>query len=95
MRHLIFMLALVFSVGFAKAQSALIKVNEGLLQGAFENGLTIYKGVPFAAPPVGELRWRAPQPAAKWDGVREANKFAPEPMQGGTLFQEKAKIACT
>src|SRR5690606_2928229 len=43
---------------------------------------TVYKGIPFAAPPVGELRWRAPQPAAKWEGVRAADKFGPDPYQG-------------
>lgn len=60
-----------------------VKVNEGLLLGTSEDGLTVYRGIPFAAPPVGEFRWRAPQPAAKWEGVRLANKFAPGPMQGG------------
>ena len=34
--------------------------------------ITVFKGIPFAAPPVGNLRWKAPQPAANWDGVREA-----------------------
>lgn len=67
----------------AKTQPAPVKVNEGLLQGTFENGLMVYKGIPFAAPPVGALRWRPPQPAAKWAGVRIADKFAPEPIQGG------------
>lgn len=64
-------------------QPAPVKVAEGLLQGTFEDGLTVYRGIPFAAPPVGELRWRAPQPAAKWEGVRLADKFAPGPMQMG------------
>lgn len=64
-------------------QPAPVKVDEGLLQGIHENGLTVYKGIPFAAPPVGELRWRAPQPPAKWDGTKQAVKFAPAPMQGG------------
>lgn len=64
-------------------QPSPVKVQEGLLQGTFENGLTVYKGIPFAAPPVGDLRWKAPQPPAKWEGVREATKFAPAPMQGG------------
>ena len=54
----------------------------GLIQGMFENGLTVYKGVPFAAPPVGELRWKAPQPMKKWEGVRQAVEFAPGPPQG-------------
>jgi len=64
-------------------QPSPVKVQEGLVQGTLEDGLTVYKGIPFAAPPVGELRWKAPQPAAKWEGVRQATKFAPAPMQGG------------
>jgi para-nitrobenzyl esterase len=64
-------------------QSSPVKVSEGLVQGTFENGLTVYKGIPFAAPPVGDLRWRPPQPPAKWEGVKQADKFAPAPMQGG------------
>ena len=51
MRNLIFIHFLVLSVALVKAQPAPVKVKEGLLQGTFENGLTIYKGVPFAAPP--------------------------------------------
>jgi para-nitrobenzyl esterase len=46
------------------------KVQQGVLQGTKESGLAVYRGIPFAAPPVGELRWRAPQPAARWEGVR-------------------------
>ena len=64
-------------------QPAPVKVEEGLLQGTYVEGLTVYKGIPFAAPPLGDLRWRAPQPAAKWEGVRQADKFAPGPVQGG------------
>jgi para-nitrobenzyl esterase len=60
-----------------------VKVQQGMLQGENENGVTVYKGVPFAAPPVGNLRWRAPQPAKGWTGIKEAIKFAPAPMQGG------------
>jgi para-nitrobenzyl esterase len=56
-------------------------VQEGKLQGTIENGLTIYRGIPLAAPPLGDLRWRAPQPAAKWQGVRSAHKFAPQCVQ--------------
>jgi len=91
MRYLILLLALAFSNEIADAQSAPVRVTEGLLRGTVENGLTIYKGVPFAAPPVGALRWRAPQPAAKWDGVRRADKFAPEPIQGGNAVSGKSE----
>src|SRR5207248_9114770 len=51
-----------------------ITVEGGLLQGTVEEGLTIYRGIPYAAPPVGDLRWRAPQPVPKWNGVRMANE---------------------
>jgi len=74
---------LIFA-GMAKAQQpSPVRVEEGFLQGTFENGLAIYKGIPFAAPPVGDLRWRAPQPAKKWEGIKQVDKFAPAAMQGG------------
>ena len=47
------------------------------MRGVEENGLAVYKGIPFAAPPVGDLRWRSPQPAAAWSGVLKADAFAP------------------
>lgn len=59
-----------------------IRVEHGLVQGTLERGLTVYRGIPFAAPPVGNLRWRAPQPLAKWEGVRQAVMFGPKPIQG-------------
>ena len=60
-----------------------VKVENGLVRGlpAADPRITAYKGIPFAAPPVGELRWRAPQPAKDWDGVLEAYHFAPIAMQ--------------
>ena len=60
-----------------------VKVEAGLLQGTSENGLSVYRGIPFAAPPVGDLRWRPPQPAAKWQGLKPADKFGPRCYQGG------------
>jgi para-nitrobenzyl esterase len=84
MKRIAFLIYVLFSVTSTIAQQpAPVKVEEGLLQGTFEDGLTIYKGIPFAAPPVGDLRWKAPAPAAKWQGVKIADKFAPGPMQGG------------
>jgi len=69
--------------GLGAAQTpAPVKVEGGLLQGTLEDSLTVYRGIPFAAPPVGDLRWRAPQPAAKWEGVRQAAKFGPSCIQG-------------
>ena len=60
-----------------------VKVNEGILEGYVEDGMRVFKGVPFAAPPIGDLRWKAPQAAESWEGVREAREYAPAPMQGG------------
>ena len=79
----IFLPALMLFTCLAMAQQPEpVKVDGGLLQGTAEDGLMVYKGIPFAAPPVGEFRWKAPQPAAKWEGVRMADKFAPGAMQG-------------
>jgi len=67
--------------GLAQAPAP-VPTEAGLVQGVAEKDLMVYKGIPFAAPPVGDLRWRAPQPAAKWAGVRAADKFGPDPWQG-------------
>ncbi len=58
-------------------------VESGAIEGVTQDALTIYMGVPFAAPPVGELRWRAPQRVAPWQGTRKATSFAPACMQKG------------
>lgn len=59
------------------------RTENGLVRGlpAADPRITAFKGIPFAAPPVGELRWRAPQPATDWDGVRSCYEFAPISMQ--------------
>ncbi|HEY2480577.1 MAG TPA: carboxylesterase family protein [Caulobacteraceae bacterium] len=54
----------------------------GRLAGAVEDGVSVFRGVPFAAPPVGPLRWRPPQASAAWAGVREATRFGPACPQG-------------
>ena len=59
-----------------------VKVEGGLVQGTSDSGITVFKGIPFAAPPVDDLRWRAPQPVSKWDTVLQADTFAPGPIQG-------------
>lgn len=58
-------------------------VRQGLLEGVRQNGFTVFKGVPYARPPVGELRFKAPQPPEKWDGVRQANNFSAKSAQTG------------
>jgi para-nitrobenzyl esterase len=54
-----------------------VKVDGGQVEGTLENDIYVFRGIPFAAPPVGELRWKAPQPVAPWDGILKADKFAP------------------
>jgi para-nitrobenzyl esterase len=63
------------------SKSAPVRVEGGLVQGVVEHGLAVYRGIPFAAPPTGDLRWRPPAPAASWQGVRKADKFAAGCMQ--------------
>ena len=58
-----------------------IKVETGTLAGSVAGGVESWKGIPFAAPPVGPLRWRAPQPAAHWKGVRPATAYRNDCMQ--------------
>src|SRR4051812_32436223 len=54
----------------------------GRLRGRHENGVTVFRGIPFAEPPVAALRFAAPRPARVWSGVREAATFGPPPPQG-------------
>jgi len=68
-----------------------IKIEDGWIAGTIENGLTIFRGIPFAAPPVGNFRWRAPQPVEKWDSVRLTTKFAHSPMQAGNPAAGKSE----
>ena len=58
-----------------------VKTKYGVLEGFEEGGVKKFLGVPFAQAPVGELRWKAPQPVLPWEGVREAKQFGDDPMQ--------------
>ncbi|HTL15905.1 MAG TPA: carboxylesterase family protein, partial [Patescibacteria group bacterium] len=79
---LLFAFVAMFAAGLCLAQQPEpVKLDLGLVQGTSEDQLTVYRGIPFAAPPVGDLRWRAPQPAAKWEGVRQTTRFGPKPIQ--------------
>ncbi len=65
----------------AMAAGPIVHTHGGKLQGANSDGVESFKGIPFAAPPVGELRWRAPQPAPAWRGIRQAVAFGADCMQ--------------
>jgi len=65
----------VWSVSLPAAINDPVKTDAGLLSGTMQEGVRVYKGIPFGAPPVGPLRWKDPQPVAKWDGVRKADQY--------------------
>jgi len=78
-------LAMAMSVGTAavsQSSAPIVKIDSGELQGGVADGVVSFKGIPFAAPPVGALRWRPPQPVARWTGVRQATEFGADCMQG-------------
>ena len=60
-----------------------VKIANGLIESTTQtaSGVRIFKGIPFAQPPVGDLRWREPQPVKNWKGVRQAEQFGPRCMQ--------------
>ena len=61
----------------------IVKTENGLVRGLPGNNtrISVFKGIPFAQPPVGSNRWKAPQPCKDWDGIYDAYKFAPISMQ--------------
>jgi para-nitrobenzyl esterase len=86
MKKKYFLIAAVLIPGicaFTNQKPGQVKVEGGIIQGTVTEDLTIYKGIPFAAPPVGDLRWKAPQPAPKWEGIKLTMEYAPAAFQGG------------
>ncbi len=65
----------------AAAQIGIVSVTGGRVEGVTADGVTSFKGIPFAAPPVGKLRWQAPQRVRPWRGIRRTDHFAPGCMQ--------------
>lgn len=64
-----------------QATSVVVRSRPGAVRGRLEDGLAVFRGIPFAAPPVGPRRFGPPAPAESWDGVREADVFGPPPPQ--------------
>ncbi len=72
-------LLLLFACGGDRPEplTTMVHTEQGAVEGmALPSGLLAFKGIPYAAPPVGDLRWRAPQPAAAWEGSRDATSFS-------------------
>jgi para-nitrobenzyl esterase len=85
MKFFFLLCAGLLPVVFINAQPAItmlqVKTANGVVEGTDESGIRVFKGVPYAAPPVGDLRWREPQPMKNWQGIRKADKFGPRAMQ--------------
>src|SRR6267154_774151 len=87
MRISIGKLALLLSASVASAAAQegsplQVKTETGIVEGKMQGSLRAFLGIPYAAPPVGELRWKAPAPPLAWEGVRDATKFGARCMQG-------------
>jgi para-nitrobenzyl esterase len=78
---LAFALALAVPVGARAAPVARARIDSGIVEGVVEHGVVAFKGIPYAAPPVGELRWRPPQPVKPWSGTLKAAHYGPDCMQ--------------
>lgn len=76
--------ALIIATATSKSQSFIAQTDKGKVSGikTLDGVITSFKGIPFAAAPVGELRWKPPQPVHPWQGVKECAVFGPSPMQG-------------
>jgi len=72
------LIAVLLSTSALAANTDPVRVEQGLLAGTSGSSadVRVYRGIPFAAPPVGDLRWKAPQPALKWQGLRQAAEFS-------------------
>jgi para-nitrobenzyl esterase len=90
-----FALAVAVS-GFAFAANDTIKVDGGVISGTTADGVRSFKGIPFAAPPVGELRWKAPQKVVPWKGVRKCEAFGPDcpqaPYPAGSMYYSPPRM---
>lgn len=86
---------LALLLGLSAMAADVVKTDKGVVQGttSADSKVRIFKGIPYAAPPVGDLRWKEPQPAASWSGVRKAAEFGPRCMQtnvfGDMVFRDK------
>jgi len=66
---------------FSFAQHQIVKTSAVIIEGSNQHEIAVFKGIPFAKPPVGSLRWKAPEPVDSWKGVKQCNAFGASPVQ--------------
>src|SRR5438128_606153 len=88
--------SILLAIPAAAADSSTVAVTGGQIRGSLlEKGGAVFKGIPFAQPPVGDLRWREPLPAKSWTGIRDATAFgAPCAQNAGGRMLETSKEDC-
>src|SRR4051812_20470795 len=79
------LIAPMMMVASSSSSAPQLKTRAGVVEGKAEGSVHAFLGIPYAAPPVGDLRWKAPVPAARWTGVRKATEFGPHCMQGNVF----------
>src|SRR4051794_25560822 len=84
MQKIILPLLAVLALTATSVSAAPVRVAGGLISGAEAGGVRTWFGVPYAAPPVGQNRWRAPQPVVAWKGVKDTTAFSPACRQTAT-----------
>ena len=97
-KHFIFVAVLFINAAlFAQKQNNFLavqaKTENGIIEGNYDtkSGMQFYFGIPFAKPPIGDLRWRAPQPLENWKGVKITKKFGPRPVQVDVFGDMKSR----
>jgi len=71
-----------------------VRIDSGPIAGTVENGIAVWRGIPYAAPPVGPLRWREPQPVAPWTETRQATAFSPTCIQAASWDKQPRSEDC-
>jgi para-nitrobenzyl esterase len=90
------LIAIFLTIAFAQlafSQIQTAKVTGGEVQGVVTEGISIFKGIPFASPPVGDLRWMAPAPVQNWTGIKKADAFGRACMQATGAMGNTAPVS--